>query len=89
MRQNLPQVMALVFDERIQQSAWIDYIHRARTLAGLIRQLSKEIKDGQIVGYRLMRTELEITGICPQAEQDYLKRQSNQHSDQNATNPGQ
>lgn len=71
----LPSVMVLVFEERLGCSVWQDYEHcRARTLRGLIRKLSSEVKSGRFVGYRLMRKELEITGICPNLESQFLER---------------
>ena len=72
----LPDVMVLVFDERLGHSMWQDYYPKSRTLRGLIRHMAGEVKAGRFVGYRLIRTELEITGVCPVREREFLERQS-------------
>lgn len=75
MVKKLPSVMVLVFEERLGCSVWQDYEHHGtRSLRRLIRKLSFEVKSGRFVGYRLFRKELEIIGVCPNAESQFLER---------------
>lgn len=75
MRQTLPSVMVLAFEERIGHSMWMEYSHhRKRTLKSLVAHLAAEVKAGRFVGYMLYRRELSITGICPEEERAYLAK---------------
>lgn len=57
------QPMVFVFDERLGHSMWQDCISYARTVEGLIKQMRKGTKDGEYVGWRLIRHEYEELGI--------------------------
>jgi len=74
-KQVLPSVMVLSFEERLGCSMWMEYSHhRKRTLRSLVKHLASEVKAGRFVGYMLYRRELAITGICPEAERAYLAK---------------
>ena len=75
MRQSLPNVMVLAFEERLGHSMWMKYDHhRKRTLRSLVTHLASEVKAGRFVGYMLYHRELSITGICPSVEREYLDK---------------
>lgn len=80
MSSNLPDVMVLAFEERMGCSIWMEYSHhRRRTLKSLVKHLASEVKSGRFVGYMLHRKELQITGICPESERDYLAKAEAEH----------
>ena len=63
MKERLPHVMVLVYEEALTHSVWQDYMHRCRTLKGLMRLLKSEIKEGRFVAFRLMHITHEEMGI--------------------------
>lgn len=71
----LPSVMVFVYEERLGCSMWQEYVHhRKRTLRSLVKHLASRVKAGEFIGYMLYKREFVVTGICPEAERDYLAR---------------
>lgn len=62
---DLPNVMVLVFEERMGCSVWQDYLHRCRTLNGLLRHLKQEVKAGRFVAFRLLTIHKQEMGVVP------------------------
>lgn len=86
-RQFLPSVMVLVFEERLGHSMWMEYDHhRKRTLKSLVKHLASEVKSGRFVGYMLYNRELSITGVCPLVERWYLDKIEANDRNQNLMN---
>lgn len=61
-RTSMPAAMVLVFQPELSHSVWHDFLSRARTLAGLERQLKAGVKRGDWVAWRLIRIEREVMG---------------------------
>ncbi len=59
----VPQSQVFVFDEKLGHSHWVDYLSRARTLDGLIKQLRQGVRSGTYLGYRLIHIYCERIGI--------------------------
>lgn len=62
MRERLPSVMVLVFYPELTHSVLVDYVSRARTRVGLVKSLTKQVRDGDYVGYRLIEIQKEVIG---------------------------
>lgn len=59
----LPQAQVIEYDERLGHSHWIDYISRTRSVEGLIKELQQQVKRGVYLGYRIMHTYVEVSGV--------------------------
>lgn len=60
---SLPKVQVLQFEKRLTHCVWYDYIHRCRTMDGLIKHLRREVKAKRIMGYRLLTIHREVRGV--------------------------
>ena len=58
----LPRAMVLVYQPELSCSVWQDFECRARSIAGIERQLKQGIRCGDWVAWRLMRIEKEVMG---------------------------
>ena len=58
----LPSVQVLVFEPRLTHSVWVDFVHRCRTLMGLLKKLQAGVRSGEYVGYRLIEVKDECIG---------------------------
>ena len=58
----VPRSMVLVYQPELKCSVWIDYYSKAKTVAGLERQLRANVKNGNCVAWRLIRIEKEVMG---------------------------
>lgn len=67
------QAQLLQFDERLGHSHWVDFMSRARTLKGLVRQCREKVSAGEAVGYRLHHVYWERIGIVPAPEVSDLR----------------
>lgn len=61
----VPQSQVFLFDERLGHSHWVDHMSKARTLKGLVRELSDGVKSGKYIGYRLLHIYWERLGRVP------------------------
>lgn len=59
----LPQAQVFEYDERLGHSHWIDYISRARSVDGLLKELQSQVKRGVYLGYRITHTYYEVLGV--------------------------
>lgn len=57
-----PRAMVLVYQPELSCSVWQDFECRARSIAGLERQLKQGVRCGDWVAWRLMRIEKEVMG---------------------------
>lgn len=66
-----PRAMVLIFEERLTHSVWVDYGGRMEEETGgeipeteeqLIETLKQGVRDGEWVGWRLIRVEREVLG---------------------------
>jgi len=55
--------MVLKFEPDLTHSVWVDYMCRARTINGLMKQLRRDIKAGVYGGYRLMTVHKQCYGV--------------------------
>lgn len=63
-RQPLPsKIMVLCPEPALTHSVWCDYITRARTMNGLMRELRREIKAGHFVAYRFITIHEQHYGL--------------------------
>lgn len=62
LRSSSPAAMVLVYQPELGCSVWQDYLSRARTIAGLERQLRRGVRCGYWVAWRLVRIEKEVMG---------------------------
>lgn len=62
---SMPSAQVFEFDERLGHSHWIDYISRARSVEGLLKELQTQVKRGVYLGYRIMHTYYEVRGVEP------------------------
>lgn len=63
MNSKMPSAMVLVYQPELSCSVWQDFKCRARTVAGLERQLKQGVVCGDWVAWRLIRIEKEVMGI--------------------------
>ena len=56
-------VMVLKFQPELTHSTWCDFRHRCRSVETLKKLLLKMTKDGDIVGYRLIKIYQETIGV--------------------------
>lgn len=59
----LPQVQVFEFRPQLTHSIWVDYLSRARTLKGLVKEMQQGVLDGRFIGYRFHHVYFETLGI--------------------------
>lgn len=59
----LPKVMILQFQPELTHSVWVDFEHRCRSMASLIRLLRFMVEKGDAIGYRLIDVREQHLGI--------------------------
>lgn len=58
----MPSAMVLVYVPALGHSVWQDLLCRCRTRSGLVRQLTKGVRDGSWVAWRLIHIEKQVMG---------------------------
>ena len=57
------RAQVLVWCQPLQCNRWIDLATKARTEAGLVKQLRKGVKAGEWIAWRIVRIEREEMGV--------------------------
>lgn len=57
------RAQVLVWCQSLQCNRWIDLATKARTKAGLVKQLRAGVKAGEWVAWRIIRIEREEMGV--------------------------
>jgi len=57
------RAQVLVWSDLLQGNHWVDVATKARTEAGLVKQLRAGVKAGEWLGWRIIRIEREEMGV--------------------------
>lgn len=59
----IPHTMVFMYSPALGHSMWVDFFHRKRTKAGLLKYLQTAVKRGEYIGYRFITIHKEVKGV--------------------------